>query len=100
MKLSETSKRVEAAVEEAHALKQNISDYSELAVALDELAEKHGLPVKHVRTVSGIELNSIDKVIRFKETGDEEKFVKAFNKLEHYDQERVIQELKSMEIIC
>ncbi len=96
MKLSEISERVEAAVEEAHRLKSKIDNYSELAVALDELADKHGLPVKHVRTVSGIELNSIDKVIRFKETGDEEKFVKAFNKLEHYDQERVRQELSEL----
>ena len=89
MKLKEISKRVQDAVTEAHQVKSKVKNYSKLAVKLDEIAVKYNLPIEHIRRVSGIEFNSIKKVLKYKEMGREEQFIEKFNKLEKYDQERV-----------
>jgi hypothetical protein len=89
MYLQDVSKRVEKAVIEAHQAKEKNSDYNKLAIELENIAQKHGIPVDHVRRVSGIEYNSISKVIKYKEMEREDQFIKAFNKLEDYDKQRV-----------
>jgi len=89
MGLRETSKRVEQAVNEANTAKKKESNYNKLAVKMEAIAEKNNIPVKHLRAVSGIELNSIKRVLKFKEEGNEEQFIERFNKLEDYDKQRV-----------
>jgi tRNA uridine 5-carbamoylmethylation protein Kti12 len=89
MCLQDVSKRVEKAVIEAHQVKRKSNNYNKLAVELENIAQKHGIPVDHVRRVSGIEYSSISKVIKYKEMGREDQFIKAFNKLEEYDKQRV-----------
>ena len=93
MNLKEVSKRVQTAVDQAHRAKSKIKDYNQLALKLDEIAVNNNIPMEHIRRVSGIELNSISKVLKYKELGQEEKFIERFNKLEKYDQERVRKEL-------
>lgn len=93
MRLSETSKRVETAVEQAHTAKSKIEDYNELAYELEKIAADNDIPVDHVRRVSGIEYNNIAKVLKYKNLGREDAFIEAFNKLEDYDKQRVRKEL-------
>lgn len=89
MRLSVISKQVEVAVEQANSARKKINDYTELALELERIAEKNGINVDHIRRVSGIELNSIKKVLKYKENGREDAFIEAFNKLEEYDKQRV-----------
>jgi predicted transcriptional regulator len=85
----EISKRVEKAVLSAITAKKKTKDYNKLAIKLGTIAEKNNISISHLRAVSGIELNSIYKVLKYKEMKQEEQFIKAFNKLEDYDKQRV-----------
>lgn len=91
MNLQEVSKRVASAVSEVNAVKERRKKitYDEFALEIKVIAQKYGLPVEHIRRVSGHEFTSIEKILKYHKQGRMEQFQERFDKLSETDKERV-----------